>query len=42
MNIKAQGHSLNFVQGHLDSTFSTLFYLETTRPIEAKFHTEPP
>ena len=42
MNIKGQGHSLTLVQGHLDSTFSNIFSLETTRPIEAKFHVEPP
>ena len=41
MNIKGQGHSLNFVQGHSDSTFSNLFCSETARPIEAKFHMEP-
>ena len=29
-------------QGHLDSTFSNFFSLETTRPIEAKLHVEPP
>ena len=34
MNIKGQGHS--------DSTFSSFFSLETARPIEAKFHMEPP
>ena len=42
MNIKGQGHSLNFVQCHSDSTFSILFCSETARPIEAKFHMEPP
>ena len=42
MNIKGQGHSLNFVQGHSDSTFSILFCSETARPIEAKFQMEPP
>ena len=42
MNIKGQGHSLNFVQGHSDSTFSILFCPETGRLIEAKFHMEPP
>ena len=41
MNIKGQGHSLNFIQGHSDSTFSTLFCSETARPIEAKFQMEP-
>ena len=42
MNIKGQGHSLTFVQGVSDSTFSNFFYLETARPIEAKFPVEPP
>ena len=42
MNIKGQGHSLTLVQGHLASTFSNFFSLETTRPVEPKFHVEPP
>ena len=42
MNIKGQDHSLNFVQGHSDSTFSIFLCSETARPIEAKFHMEPP
>ena len=42
MNIRGQGHSLTFVQGHSDSIFSNFFSLETARPIEAKFHMEPP
>ena len=42
MNIKGQGHSLTFVQGHMDSTFSNFFCSETARPIEANFHMEPP
>ena len=41
MNIKGQGHSLTFVQGHSDSTFSNFFSLEIPRPNEAKFHVEP-
>ena len=41
MNIKGQGHSLTFIQGHSVSTFSIFFSLETARPIEAKFHLEP-
>ena len=41
MNIKGQGHSLTFVQGHSNITFSNFFSLETTGPIEAKFHVEP-
>ena len=36
MNIKGQGHSLTLVQGDADSHF------QTARPIEAKFHVEPP
>ena len=35
MNIKGQGHSLTFVQGHSDSTFSNFFCSESARPIEA-------
>ena len=42
MNIKGQGHSLTLVQGHSVSTFSNFFSLEIARPIEAKFHMEPP
>ena len=42
MNIKGQDHSLTFIQGRSDSTFSNFFSLETARPIEAKFHVEPP
>ena len=38
MNIKDQGHSLTLVQGHSDLTFLNFFSLETTGPIEAKFH----
>ena len=41
-DMKGQGHSWDFVQGHSDSTFSTLFCSETARLIEAKFHMEPP
>ena len=41
VNIKGQGHSLTFVQGHSDSTFSNFFCWETARPIDAKFHLEP-
>ena len=40
MNIKGQGHSLTFIQGHSHSTFSNFFSLETARPIEAKFDVE--
>ena len=42
MNIKGQCHSLTFVGGHSDSTFSNFFSLETAKPIEAKFYVEPP
>ena len=42
MNNKGQGHSLTFVEGHSDSTFSNFFFIETARPIEAKFHVAPP
>ena len=42
MNIKGQCHSLTLIQGHSDSTFSNFFSLETAKPIEAKFHEEPP
>ena len=42
MNIKSQGHLLTLVQGHSDSTLYNIFFLETARPIEAKFHVEPP
>ena len=34
--------SLTVIQGHSDSTFSNFFFSETARPIEAKFHMEPP
>ena len=40
--INIKGHSLTLVQGHSDSTFSNFFFLETARPIEAKFYVEPP
>ena len=44
MTTQGQGHSLTFVQGHSDSTFSNFFFSETAsyRPREAKFHMEPP
>ena len=42
MNINGHGHSLTFVQGHSDSTFSNFFSLEIAKPIEAKFHVETP
>ena len=40
--MKGQCHSLTLVQGKSDSTFSNIFSLETAKPIEAKFHMEPP
>ena len=42
MNIKDQCHSLTLVQGYSDSTFSSLFSVETARPIEVKFQVAPP
>ena len=42
MNIRDQGHPLTLVQCHSDSTFSNFFSLETTRPVEVKFHVVPP
>ena len=41
MNIKGQSHSLTFVQGHSDSTFSNFFSSKNTRLIESIFHVEP-
>ena len=41
MNFNGQDHLLTLVQGHSDSTFSSLFSLETAMPIETKFHVEP-
>ena len=41
MNIKDQGHSLTFVQGHSDSTLSNVFSSENIRLIEAIFQVEP-
>ena len=41
MNIKCQGHSLTWVQGHSDSTFSNFVSRETAMPIETKFHVKP-
>ena len=40
MNISAQGLSLTLIQGQSDSPFSNFFFLETVRPIEAKFYVE--
>ena len=40
MNIK--GHLLTLDKGHSYSTFSDFFSWETARPIEAKFHVDPP
>ena len=41
MNVKGHDHSLTFIQGHSDSTFSNFFCSETARLIEAKFHMAP-
>ena len=41
MNIKGQCHSLTLVQIS-ESVFFNFFSSVTTRPIEAKFHVEPP
>ena len=42
MDIKCQGHSLTFDQGHSDSTCANFFSLETANLIKAKFHMGPP
>ena len=42
MNIKGQGPTLTLVKGYSDSTYSSLFSLETAWLIETKFHVEPP
>ena len=42
MNIKSKGHSLTFIQGHSDLTFSNFFSLDTPKQIKAKFHVAPP
>ena len=42
MNIKGQGHSMTLDQGHIDSSFSNFFSLETAWPIEAEIHVETP
>ena len=42
MIIGGQCHSLTFVEGFSDSTFSNLFSLETARPVEAKFYVASP
>ena len=39
MNIKGQDIPLTLDQGHSDSTFQTSF---PEKPIEAKFHVDPP
>ena len=41
MNIKGQGHSLTFVQGHSLSTFSNFFSSKHIRSIEAIFLVVP-
>ena len=40
MNIKGQCHYLTL--DHSDPAFLNFFSLETARPIEAKYHVEPP
>ena len=40
MIIKGKGHSLTFVRGHSDSTFSSFFSSKNTGPNEAIFHVE--
>ena len=43
MNLYKYQRPRSFInQGHSYSIFSNFFSLETTRPIEAKFHVEPP
>ena len=42
MTTQGHGHSLNFVRGHSDSTFSNFFSSKNTRLFEANFHMEPP
>ena len=42
MTAQGQSHSLTFVQGHSDSTFSNNISSETAGPIEAKVYMEPP
>ena len=42
MNVKGQGHSLTFFKDHSVLTFSDFSFLKTARPVEAKFHVEPP
>ena len=41
MNIKGQGQLLILVKGHSVSTYLNFFFLETARPIEAKFYMMP-
>ena len=41
MNIKGQGHSLTFVQGHSGSTFLNFFSSKSNMPIKAKFNIYP-
>ena len=42
MNINGQDNSLTLIQGHSGSTFSNFLFLETARPIQARFYVEPP
>ena len=42
MSTKGQGHSLILGTNLSDSIFLNFFFSITTRPIEAKFHVDPP
>ena len=42
INISGKGHSLTFLKDHSVSTFSNIFFSETTGPVEAKVHMEFP
>ena len=42
MNINGQGHSVTLVHDHSDSTFANFLSFEMARPIEVKFHVDPP
>ena len=42
MNLYDYLRSMSCSEGRSDSTFANFFSLEMSRPIEAKFHVEPP
>ena len=42
MTTQGQGHSLIFVQGHSDSTFSNFVSSKNSRLFEATLHMDPP